>query len=181
MPILAYVLSVGSVLVGGLLLLSYALGPPVDSSLIRPRKHVAAVSQQNTPKQTPVPPISPSKTFSVEDTVGLSTTASPATTADAQLAMDPIVRSEPENNERVPLPTPRPPVDERAGVNQSVAHTVLKRSTPTRAKQLPNVRGGAATPRQGAEFRPHASSRDAVRRKQFSPFEAFASGPKHGW
>ena len=180
MPILAYLLSVGSVLVGGVFLLSYALGPPVDSSPIPPRKHVA-VSQQNTPKHIPVPPISPSKTFSVEDTVGLSTTASPATTADAQLAMDPVVRSEPENSEHVPLPKPRPPVRERASDNQSVVETVLKQPAPMRNKQPRNVRGEAATRQQGTEFRPDASPRDAVRRKQFSPFEAFASGPKHGW
>ena len=178
MPILAYLLSVGSVLVGGLFLLSYALGPPVDSSPIPPRKHVAAVSQENTPKH--VPPTSPSKAFSAEDTVGLGTTASPAITADAQLPIDPVVRSVPQNSERVPLPKPRPPVRERAGANQSVADTISKQSSSTRTKQPRNVRGEAAT-RQWAEGRPSGNSRDAVRRKQFSPFEAFASGPKHGW
>jgi hypothetical protein len=177
MPILAYLLSVGSILVSGLFLLSYALGPPVDRPAFA-RRSVASTPQYTAPKPRSLVEAGRSTASSSEDPVEFGTTALPEARADAGLVIVPIVQSDTQIGESVPLPKPNPLIRERMPANKSLVAEVglkLNRSKLNTHEMFEAKRG------QRAELRRPKNAPEADPRNRSSPFAAFAFGPKHGW
>jgi hypothetical protein len=173
MPLLKYFLTIGSLLFGGLLAVSYALGPPTDSHRVE-RRVIAAAPKDDAPKRPPA----------------LSTTHEPQATSK-QVRIIPITEdaavtspdeSMPWVNRAIPPPKTSNLVANAPAIAGDAIHgptaPPTAKSFRTKAKKANNKRK-TAPQRQWADppYQDPQPRAYAPRREPFSLFEAFAFSP----